>query len=454
MRLARAHFYCDVAEERRNVLYHIVNYTIPCRPSLLTDFLRFGAGMERFYFESSQSSIAIAGLGIAAQIRGSGGGLLDSLGAAVDELFQNIVSVNQSKWLPRPTLLGGGAFFEQMQPGEWSSFPSAALVLPRYAVIRIGEEYFFSVNQASAEKDALRVEAESVLGRFESAILPPPSMPDEIIQTETACDEWKSAVSRLVEMIDSGALKKVVLARPLQVTGNRAVDVSAMLAHLGEACPACFRFMFEFSAGTAFAGATPERLIAVQNGKFSTAAIAGSIRRGEFPGEDEALGAQLLSSAKDQSEHAFVLEHIREQMLPFAEELRIAPQPTLLRLPNIFHLQTRIDGTLHPRQNILKMVSALHPTPAVGGVPREAALHAIRQFEGFERGWYAAPVGWVDANGDGDFVVAIRSGLFHNNHATLFSGAGIVAHSDPQKEWEETAVKMRFLLEAMQCEVA
>lgn len=433
------------------MLKRVLNYTIPCRPSPLTDFLRFGLGLERFYFESSQSQVAIAGLGIAAQIPAAG---KESMAAAVDTFFQSIVRVHPSDWLPSPILLGGRAFFEQMQPGEWDSFPSAALVLPRYALIRVGDEYFFSVNQASAEKDALRAEADSFLSAFESALLPPSSMPDELSITDTACGEWKSAVSRVVERIRAGELKKVVLARPLQVTGNRAVDVPAMLAHLGETCPACFRFMFEFSAGQAFAGATPERLISVSNGRFSTAAIAGSIHRGELPGEDEALGEQLWASAKDRSEHAFVVEHIRERMSPFASELRLAPQPELLRLPNIIHLKTAIHGVLRPNQHILEIVSALHPTPAVGGVPRDAALHAIRQMERFERGWYAAPLGWVDANGNGDFVVAIRSGLFRENHATLFGGAGIVANSDPQKEWDETAVKLRFLLDAMQCETA
>jgi menaquinone-specific isochorismate synthase len=430
----------------------IVHYAIPCRPAALTDFLRFGAGMERFYFESSQSPVAIAGLGIAAQIGGSGKAWSAESASAVEEFFHRVVPVQQAEWLPAPILLGGRAFFEQMQPGVWDGFPSAALVLPRYALVRLGEEYFFCANQAEAQEDALRADAEAFLARFESALLPPPCMPDELVSEESASGEWKSAVSRVVEQIRAGALKKVVLARPLQVTGNRALDVPAMLAHLGEACPACFRFMFEFSAGRAFAGATPERLVTVKDGTFATAAIAGSIHRGALPLEDEALGEQLLASAKDQSEHAFVVEHIRERLAPFAAEAHFDPRPQLLRLPNIIHLKTAIHGALRPNQHILKIVAALHPTPAVGGAPREAALQAIRQLEGFERGWYAAPFGWVDAHGNGDFAVAIRSGLFHENRATLFGGAGIVADSDPQKEWDETAVKMRFLLEAMQCE--
>jgi isochorismate synthase EntC len=139
-------------------------------------------------------------------------------------------------------------------------------------------------------------------------------------------------------------------------------------------------------------------------------------------------------------------------MLPLTESLEIDSLPKLLRLPNIQHLRTKITGALKQDHNILNIVAALHPTPAVGGTPTDSALQVMRELEGFERGWYAAPVGWVDSNGDGDFVVAIRSGLFRENNATLFGGAGIVANSDPQKEWDETGLKIRYLLNAARSE--
>ncbi|MBI2332847.1 MAG: isochorismate synthase [Chloroflexi bacterium] len=432
----------------------ITNYTISCRPTALTDFLRFGSGMERFYFESKKSPVAIAGLGVAAQVDRHGKNRFADLGSDLREFFQRIVQVNDSDSHPRPILLGGGSFFDQVQPGEWDPFPSARLVLPRYVLIRIGEEYFFSVNQAQAEYEAIRIEAETFMANYESTMLPPPSIPDEIINSNTSSDEWNRIIQRSIAMIREGRLKKIVMARPVYAHGNRAVDVPAMLEHLGETCPSCFRFMFEFQPGTIFSGATPERLVSVSGAKFKTAALAGSIRRGDFPREDETLGQQLLDSAKDQSEHHFVVEQIREKMLPLANSLNIDPEPRLMRLPNIFHLRTNITGTLHPNQNIMNIIAALHPTPAVGGVPSEAALNAIRELEGFERGWYAAPIGWVDANGDGDFVVAIRSGLFRDKEITLFGGAGIVANSDPQKEWDETGLKIRFLLNALQGEMA
>lgn len=430
----------------------IFNYTIPCKNHSLTDFLRFGPGGERFYFESDQSPVAIAGLGIAAQISSDGENRFTELGLSARELFQKIICINESDSLPRPILLGGGSFFDSTERGEWDSFPSATLVLPRYALIRIGGKTFFSANQLSATNESIRLEAESFIAKFESANLSSPSMPDEIITSETSRTDWQSAIERSVKMIQQGELKKIVLARPMQATGNRAIDVPAMLEHLGDSCPICFRFLFEFSPATTFAGATPERLVSVSGSKFATAAIAGSIRRGEFPAEDKALGQQLLNSTKDQSEHDFVVEQIREKMSPLAEALNIDSAPELFRMPNIQHLRTNISGALKPNHSILNIVAALHPTPAVGGTPTDSALRVMRGLEGFERGWYAAPVGWIDSNGDGDFVVAIRSGLFRENSATLFGGAGIVENSDPQKEWDETGLKIRFLLNAMQCE--
>ncbi|MBI5824485.1 MAG: isochorismate synthase [Chloroflexi bacterium] len=434
---------------------HIVNYTIPCQPHPLTEFLRFGADWERFYFESDQSPLAIAGLGITAQILRTDSNRFASLSQDLREFFQRVTLLNDSDDTPLPILLGGGSFFAEMKPGEWDSFPQAALVLPRYALIRANGRYYFSVNLALTETETIASasqracnEAEAILARFESAILPTPSIPDEITTNETSRVIWQNTLRQSVEMIHQGQLKKVVMARPVQVNGNRSIDVPSLLESLGESCPSCFRFLFEFSPTTTFAGATPERLVSVSGAKFTTAAIAGSIRRGDFPAEDDALARRLIESQKDQSEHSFVKNEIRARLENLVASLHIDLAPRLLRLPNIQHLWTHIEGRLHPNQSVLDLVAALHPTPAVGGVPTETALQLIHQLEGFERGWYAGPVGWVDADGNGDFVVAIRSGLFRGNTATLFGGAGIVADSDPDEEWEETGLKIRFLLNA------
>lgn len=439
----------------------ILNYTLPCPPLALTDFLRFGAGMPRFSFESSQSPVAIAGLGLAAQFSSAGADRFAALGAEAKNFFARVVTLNPAESLPLPVLLAGGAFFPHMRHGKWDSFPAAALILPRYTLTRIGGETFFAVNQRSAGDESLsdaaqrlRLEAENFLARLQASFFPTPTLPEIFSLRESGRADWQTMLELAIGQIETGKLKKVVLARASHLTLRPAPEPAALLAALGEACPACFRFLFEFSPGAAFAGATPERLAAVQDAQFVTAAVAGSIRRGNSPAEDEALAGELLGSAKDQSEHAFVLEEICARMAPLAATLDFDAAPQLLRLPNIQHLRTRISGKLRAGRGVLEMVAALHPTPAVGGVPARPALTFLRAAEGFERGWYAAPLGWVNAAGEGDFAVAIRSGLFRGESVTLFGGAGIVAHSDPQKEWDETGLKMRFLLEALQGQIA
>ena len=265
----------------------IVNYTIPCQPYPLTDFLRFGSVSERFYFESDQSPLAIAGLGITAQISRTGPNRFSGLSQDLREFFKRVTLLNDSDDSPRgarPVLLGGGSFFAEMEPGKWDSFPQAALVLPRYALIRVNGRYYFSVNLALTKAETVAsasqracIEAETFLAQLESAILPTPSIPNEITTNETSRVVWQNAIHHSVEMIHQGRLKKVVMARPVQVNGNSPIDIPPLLERLGESCPSSFRFLFEFSPGTAFAGVTPERLVSVSGAKFTTAAIAGSI---------------------------------------------------------------------------------------------------------------------------------------------------------------------------------
>ncbi|HLU12099.1 MAG TPA: chorismate-binding protein, partial [Oceanobacillus sp.] len=167
------------------------------------------------------------------------------------------------------------------------------------------------------------------------------------------------------------------------------------------------------------------------------------------PEEDDALAQEMLDSPKDRQEHAFVVSAVRERVRPYAKTMDVPDQPQIYRLQNIQHLYTPVRAELETHFDVLDLVGELHPTPALGGSPRRAALEAIDQLETEERGWYAAPVGWVDANGDGVFAVAIRSAVSAGNRARLYAGVGVVAESDPDKEWEETGWKFKPLLTAL-----
>lgn len=435
----------------------IAHLTLPFRHVLLPEFLRRQSDQPRFYLESAQSFYRIAARGVAVLLTADGQHRFTDLNNQSRQVFAHLQVLNSQANLPPPILLGGAAFFAQSGQTEgWRSFPSAALVLPRHAIIQRGGQFFLSINQPiragetrAAVTERLRAEA-AALSAEQTTHTSADSTPAEWRALETDRAHWRQSVRDAVTHIRHGILRKVVLARPLTILPKRPVEPAELLQRLGDSCPDCFRFLFEFQPGAAFAGATPERLAAVQDGHLRTAAIAGSMRRGITPEEDDALARQLLESPKNRREHALVVDYLRARLDPLTTKLIIAPNPDLLRLPNIQHLRTPITGRLRAGCSPLDVAAALHPTPAVGGLPAESALDFIRRREGFDRGWYAGPVGWLDSSGNGDFAVAIRSALFHPHEITLFGGAGIVDGSDPDREWEETDLKMQFLLNAMQ----
>jgi len=224
-----------------------------------------------------------------------------------------------------------------------------------------------------------------------------------------------------------------------------------VLARLGESYPDCFRFCLEPTPDAAFFGATPERLVTLRGQTVEADGLAGSIGRGETPEEDAELKASIENSEKMAHEHGLVVETIREQLAPLSAEVRIEDR-RVRKLANIQHLWTPIEADLRSADHVLSIVEALHPTPAVGGLPPEEALRTIRETETFDRGWYAAPVGWFDAEGDGTFAVGIRSAVTSGKSATLFAGNGIVADSDPDEEYEEVQLKYLPILDELEDE--
>jgi len=226
------------------------------------------------------------------------------------------------------------------------------------------------------------------------------------------------------------------------------LDVPNALRRLVASAPESTIYAFR-RGGRTFLGATPERLVRTEGRAFRTAAVAGTIRRGANAAEDAELAAELLASEKNREEQGIVVAGIRELLAPIAETLEIAPRPSVMTLRFAQHLATEISGTLPAGHGLLSVAAVLHPTPAVGGEPRGTALALIDEHEGFDRGWYAGPVGWLGADGDGELCVALRCGVVDRTRATLFAGCGIVADSDPDAEWEESRIKLRSLISAL-----
>ncbi len=266
-------------------------------------------------------------------------------------------------------------------------------------------------------------------------------------------EEWRGQILRLQEAMRRGEVRKVVLARTLRLVSTRAWNAEKTFQILLRTFPHAYPFFFRFDDQSAFFGVTPERLARVEDGILHTMALAGSLPRGATPEEDAQLTQKLLEDARLRLEHQIVVESIAQALQPLMCSLEFSDvQP--LRLPNVQHLQVHIHGQLSEECDVLDAIQVLHPTAALGGQPRQAALQWIAYLEPFERGWYGAPLGWVDAEGNGDFLVALRCGWVRGREALLFAGAGILPQSDPHAEWEETALKFRPMLQALEGSLA
>ncbi|MBA4181814.1 MAG: isochorismate synthase [Anaerolinea sp.] len=259
---------------------------------------------------------------------------------------------------------------------------------------------------------------------------------------------WQDAVATAVGEIHANRYAKTVLARQRHIRLGPGWSRERTMAALAKRYPACFVFQFE-TGGATWLGASPERLVSLADGIARADSLAGSCRRGTTEEEDAALGEQLLHDPKEREEHDFVVRATAASLAPHTRFLEHAAEPVLMKLANIQHLHTPVTATVQPGTTIFDLVRAMHPTPAVGGWPRAEALDAIRRLERMDRGWYAAPIGWLDFGGNGEFAVGLRSALITGNEATLFAGAGIVADSDPEREVAEIGLKFRPLEEAL-----
>jgi menaquinone-specific isochorismate synthase len=257
--------------------------------------------------------------------------------------------------------------------------------------------------------------------------------------------EWTESVRRILTAIDAGDVRKVVLARQLVVEAGAPFDRRIVLDRLRRSHPSCFTY-----AAGSFVGASPELLIRRRGDEVASCPMAGTVRRGATPAEDDDLTAGLRRSVKEAEEHRLLVEAVVAALTPVCVGPPTAGEPDVVRFPTLAHLATRVSGVLRrPAPSALALAGLLHPTPAVGGLPRAAALAAIADLEGFDRGLYAGPVGWVDAAGDGEWAVALRGAQLDGPRARLVAGAGIVAGSDPEAEWAETEAKLRPMLAAV-----
>jgi menaquinone-specific isochorismate synthase len=260
---------------------------------------------------------------------------------------------------------------------------------------------------------------------------------------------WDAAVRNALAAIEEGRVSKVVLARTLDVTTERRLDPIEVVRHLWTGNPGSHVFYFEPEDGCALLGAAPETVTTVSGGRFHATAVAGTVPRGETANEQERFAEQLLASRKEGVEHRIALDDMVARLGPLAYEIHAQAEPHVLTLARLQHLETEIRARLPEGTSALTVLDALHPTPAVCGLPRDAAFDFLEEEEPFERGWYAGPVGWFDLDGNGVFVPALRCAVVRDLRWRLFAGAGIVEGSDPGLEWDETSIKFEPMLRAL-----
>ena len=434
----------------------------------------------RFFWAQPQAGVQRAGVGIAWAFDGETMGETDrfaAAGHAVADVLERIEVVGDPGPVESgPVIQAGFSFAGPDEPrgvaddDVWAAFADADLVLAAHQRVRLGQTCFeSSVIEVSASAEdhgwhALLTpfEASEAIARGAHAQprLEIDVTPEYAVRADRSHASYEAMVRDALREIEGGRFDKVVVARALDVHHPGRFDVGGFLERLMETYPQCTTFAVARDRDV-FVSASPERLVQLRGDVARTAALAGSAVRGRTPESDERLGAELVACPKNRAEHRAVVEAIVDVLGRHAAEVSADAEPRLMKLEGIQHLETPIEAKLgdarslgRPGEALVSLVGELHPTPAVGGRPAAPAVDWIAHHESLDRGWYAAPVGFVDLAGDGEFRVALRSALLRDPadvhppcaHARLFAGAGIVAGSDPHAELVETRVKLRALL--------
>ncbi len=309
---------------------------------------------------------------------------------------------------------------------------TSVLVIPQVTVgKRDGALWLTTVN--ISEADALKlINLESV---FTSAHFEPGQISSE---------QYKLNVDKALEAISSKNIEKVVLARDLKAQVSKDFNINPALRKLEKKFDTCFIY----SVAGLF-GASPELLVKVYHSEFSARVLAGTAGRGTDPGVDQAIGSALNESPKNRAEHKYAIDSLVTSLKVFSEEITVDQEPFSIALPNLWHLASDVKATLNSDSTSLQVVSALHPSAAVAGTPRDKALEVIEEIENVDRGRYAGPVGWLGADGDGVWAIALRGAQLDNGTLTAFAGCGIVAGSDPQAELDEAVLKFKPIVDAL-----
>lgn len=409
-----------------------------------------------FYWEEPDAGFLLAGFGRAWEhVSRPEPQRIGSAAVAAEELFSQLEFSGNDE-IGGPRLMGGFAFASGPEPdpppgvNRWDAYPPGSLVLPKISVARRGNLARITavVSARAGAEDAARVVIEKAVRRLRSGYASGTAAPTDGPRPSNPNgeDAFRDLVKRAVAEVESGRLAKVVAARSTYL--RNAGEPWPIISALRGRYPSCTTFGV-FRGSSVFLGATPELLVALHDGRVTSSALAGTVARGRDAIADARLEDRLRHDPKELAEHQYVVQGLRSALNEEGVVLDPPQHLVIVKLANVQHLASPVSGRAAPGAGVLDLVDAVHPTPAVAGLPRSAALDWLADNEPLDRGWYAGPVGYVDPSLEGVFRVALRCALVTGDRARLFAGAGIVAGSRPERELKETTAKLRAMLDVL-----
>jgi menaquinone-specific isochorismate synthase len=350
-----------------------------------------------------------------------------------------------------PLLFYSAKFPSDKLSEEWREFEPVKLFIPELILIKSDKKFFYvlSIKSGSViDKNSLIKNFTSIaeqLHKINYSSQPNESKASIKINRSESIDEWKKKIDLILAGIAKKEYDKIVLSRVTEFDLLKSIEPSELALLLDKKYPECFNFIYK-EKDTMFFSASPEMLFILKNGEIHTEALAGSIERGSNEQEDKSLEAALIKSSKDIDEHLFVIDHLKNVLNKYCQNVKVDKSPSLKKLSNIQHLHTTLNGSLTNGLDLFSVIKDIFPTPAVGGYPVAPAINVIDKIEDFDRGLFTGFIGWMNLKNDGEFIVSIRSGLISKNKLYVYAGCGIVPGSDAKKEYEETQLKSEVII--------
>jgi isochorismate synthase len=429
---------------------HLLSFSLPVDEAHLRPLL--DQTDDEFYWYRPADHLVVAGVGKAIEVCATGTERFKQLSAAHRSVADNWTRLGSTP-ATGPLALAGFAFDPASVPGpEWGGLSNSLLVVPSVLFRRSGNHAALSFTSRASNLASIETQLDQwarQLDRFERPQASPrPVLDGQILEQLGEQETWRQRVEQALSAIRSGQLDKVVLTRRVRFRSQRKLDCAHVMDFLDQRHDACAHFAIA-SGGSTLLGVSPERLLALYDDKVTVDALAGTTPRGQNAGHDRRLAEALMTDPKVREEHRLVVDEIRAALAPVCCDLNVPGEPRIMGLPQVQHLWTPVSGTVRNGEGLLTIARRLHPTPAVGGSPRQAAADWLAGCGESERGWYTGAYGWMDPGGNGELSVILRCGLVSDRTVDLFAGAGIVADSRPEQELAETEWKLLTMLGAL-----